>query len=147
MPHGPGADQGDHDHGRLRFPPGAGACGTRSSATGTGSACRARLAVSPLEGLEGRAAGLPGRPLDPGRGRSGCVEPARGHPADWRIASNTDNLRRLLSCTQLQASVLDMPSTPLFGSTLALARRGSPRHREPFPRPRGPSRLTALETP
>ena len=31
-------------------PPCVDACGTRSSATGTGSACRARLAVSPLEG-------------------------------------------------------------------------------------------------
>jgi hypothetical protein len=53
MLHGPSADQGDRDHGRLWSPPCADACGTRSSATGTGSACRARLAVSALGGLGG----------------------------------------------------------------------------------------------
>ena len=81
-------------------PPCVDACGTRSSATGTGSACRARLAVSPLEGLEGG----PLVCLAASRSWSGkvrCVEAAHGHPADWRMASNTDNRRRLLGSTQL----------------------------------------------
>ena len=67
---------------------------------GTGSACRARLAVSPLEGLEGG----PLVCLAASRSWSGkvrCVEAAHGHPADWRMASNTDNRRRLLGSTQL----------------------------------------------
>ena len=54
MPHGPSADQGDHDHGRLRFPPCAGVCG----APVLRDPGRDRSAVPgwpflPWEGLEG----------------------------------------------------------------------------------------------
>jgi hypothetical protein len=54
MPHGPSADQGDHDRGRLRFPPCAGACG----APALRDRGRDRPAVPgwpflPWEGLEG----------------------------------------------------------------------------------------------
>jgi hypothetical protein len=52
-PPGPSADQGDHDHGRLRFPPCADA-GTRSSATGDGIGLPCPVwPFLPWEGLEG----------------------------------------------------------------------------------------------
>jgi hypothetical protein len=68
-------------------------------ATGPGSVCRARLADSWAGGLEGMPFGLPWRPRGPGWEGPAVFEGWLVHRADWRIASDTDNLRKFLSST------------------------------------------------